>query len=144
MTTDNTHIRYILDMAFAMANLTHWGRDKMDAVSQTTFSSAFFNENVWIPIKISLKFVPRGPSSNIPALVRIMAWRRQATSHYLKQWRLICWRIYASLGLSELNNKSVCYSYARIWKYIRLPYQVYGCTRYSVYEFNHLTLNIAL
>ena len=22
--------------------LTHWGRDKMDAISQTTFSSAFF------------------------------------------------------------------------------------------------------
>ena len=29
----------------------------------------FFNENAWIPIKISLKFVPKGPISNIPALV---------------------------------------------------------------------------
>ena len=27
-------------------------------------------------IKISLKFVPRGPINNIPALVHIMAWRR--------------------------------------------------------------------
>ena len=27
------------------------------------------NENVWIPIKISLKFVPKGPIDNIPALV---------------------------------------------------------------------------
>ena len=36
----------------------------------------FLNENVWIPIKISLKFVPRGPINNIPALVQIMAWRR--------------------------------------------------------------------
>ena len=26
------------------------------------------------PIKISLKFVPRGPINNIPALVQIMAW----------------------------------------------------------------------
>ena len=29
----------------------------------------FFNENVWIPIEISLKFVPKGPINNIPALV---------------------------------------------------------------------------
>ena len=26
--------------------------------------------------KISLKFVPKGPIDNIPALVQIMAWRR--------------------------------------------------------------------
>ena len=40
------------------------------------FKWIFLNENVWILIKISLKFVPRGPISNIPALVQIMAWRR--------------------------------------------------------------------
>ena len=38
------------------------------------FKGIFLNENVWIPIKISLKFVP--PINNIPALVQIMAWRR--------------------------------------------------------------------
>ena len=36
----------------------------------------FFNENVWVLIKISLKFVPRGPINNIPALAEIKAWRR--------------------------------------------------------------------
>ena len=36
----------------------------------------FLNENIWILIKISLKFVPGGPINNIPALVQIMAWRR--------------------------------------------------------------------
>ena len=36
----------------------------------------FLNENVWISIKISLKFVPRGSINNIPALVQIMAWRQ--------------------------------------------------------------------
>ena len=35
----------------------------------------FLNENVWISIAISLKFVPRVPINNIPALVQIMAWR---------------------------------------------------------------------
>ena len=36
----------------------------------------FLKENVWIPIKIPLKFVPKGQTNNIPALVQIMAWRR--------------------------------------------------------------------
>ena len=40
------------------------------------FKWIFLNENVWISIKIPLKFVSRGPISNIPALVQIMAWRR--------------------------------------------------------------------
>ena len=50
--------------------LTHWGRDKMAPIFQTTFSIAFS----WI--KISLKFVSNGQINNIPALVQIMAWRR--------------------------------------------------------------------
>ena len=36
----------------------------------------FLIENVWIPIEISLKFVPKSPTNNIPALVQLMAWRR--------------------------------------------------------------------
>ena len=56
--------------------LTHLGWDKMDAIFQTTFSNGFELKNVWILIKISLKFVPKGPINNIPALVQIMAWRQ--------------------------------------------------------------------
>ena len=41
-----------------------------------TFNCIFVNENVRISIKFSLKFVPKGPINNIPALVQIMAWRR--------------------------------------------------------------------
>ena len=40
------------------------------------FKWIFLNENIWILIQISLKFVPMGPITNIPALVLIMAWRR--------------------------------------------------------------------
>ena len=40
------------------------------------FKCIFLNENVRISIKISLKFVPKCPINNIPALVQIMAWRR--------------------------------------------------------------------
>ena len=40
------------------------------------FKCIFLNENVSILIKISLKFVRKGPINNIPALVQIMAWHR--------------------------------------------------------------------
>ena len=40
------------------------------------FKRIFLNENVRILLKISLKFVPKGPINNIPALVQMMAWRR--------------------------------------------------------------------
>ena len=40
------------------------------------FKCIFLNENEWISIKISLKFVPKGRINNIPSLVQIMAWRR--------------------------------------------------------------------
>ena len=44
---------------------------------QTTFSNAFvLNENIWIKIEIPLRFVPKGPLDNYPALVLIMPWRR--------------------------------------------------------------------
>ena len=59
--------------------LTHWGQDKwmpFGNFADDIFKCIFFNENVWIPIKISLKFVPKGPINNIPAIVQIMAWRR--------------------------------------------------------------------
>ena len=48
------------------------------AVSQTndTFKRIFLNENARISIKISLKFVPKGPINNNPPLVQIIAWRR--------------------------------------------------------------------
>ena len=40
------------------------------------FKCIFETEKICILIRISLKFVPKGPINNIPALVQIMAWRR--------------------------------------------------------------------
>ena len=40
------------------------------------FKCILFNEDVWIPIKISLKFIPKGAINNILAMVQMMAWRR--------------------------------------------------------------------
>ena len=41
------------------------------------FKCIFVNENVWISLRISLKFVPKFRINNIPALVQILAWRRR-------------------------------------------------------------------
>ena len=51
-------------------------RQKSHQFSDNIFKLIFWNENLWISFKISLKFVPKGPVNNIPALVQIMAWCR--------------------------------------------------------------------
>ena len=40
------------------------------------FKCIFLNENDIIPIRISLKVVPRGPIGKNPILVQVMAWCR--------------------------------------------------------------------
>ena len=37
---------------------------------------SIFNESVWISIKISLKFIPKGPIDYKSALVQVVAWHR--------------------------------------------------------------------
>ena len=57
--------------------LTHLPLDKMAAIFQTTSSNAFSWMKMYeFRVKISIKFVPKGPINNIPALLQIMAWRR--------------------------------------------------------------------
>ena len=76
-------------------HLTHWGRYFLYNI----FKCIFLNENVWFFIKISLKFVPKGPVNNIPALVQMAPIRRQAII-----WAndgLAYWCIYVSLSLNE-------------------------------------------
>ena len=68
------------------------------------FKCIFLNANVWISLKIWLKFVPKFRINNIPTLVQEWLGPGQATSHYLNQWWLVYRRIYASLGLNELNQ----------------------------------------
>ena len=46
------------------------------------FKCNFVNENIWISIKISLKFVSKAPISNIPALVQIMVWWRPSDTSF--------------------------------------------------------------
>ena len=51
-------------------------RQKGRHFADDIFKCIFLNENVWIPNKILLRFILKGPINDIPALVQIMAWRR--------------------------------------------------------------------
>ena len=62
------HLWYEGPIAYCFNCLTNLPLDKMVAISQI-FRSIFMNKKFDIFIKISLKFVPKGPIDNNPALV---------------------------------------------------------------------------
>ena len=85
--------------------LTHWGREKMDATSQTTFSSAFSWMKMYeLQIRFHSSLFPRVQLTIFQHWFRWWLGADQATSHYLNQWWLDYRRIYASLGLNELTS----------------------------------------
>ena len=59
-------------LAFSKLRLRQNGRH----FASDTLKCIFLNENAGISIKISPKFVPKGPLNNISLLVHIMAWHR--------------------------------------------------------------------
>ena len=63
----------------------------------------FLIENIWISIMNSLKYVPIGQIMKHPS----RHGAGQATSHYLNQFWLKFWRIYASIRLNELKWNKV-------------------------------------
>ena len=84
--------------------LTHWGRDKMAAIFQTIFSNWFS----WITMhqlrsRFYWNLFPRVQWTIFQHWFKYWLGAGQATSHYLNQWWLVYRRIYASLGLNELN-----------------------------------------
>ena len=87
--------------ALTSVTLTHCLRDKIGTILQTTLSNTI--SLMKILIKISQKFVPKGPIINTPALVQIMAWHRPGDKSLSGPMLGKSWRIYASLGLNELT-----------------------------------------
>ena len=86
---------------------THWVLGDFNTLrprqnGQWAISKCIFrNENVWISIKISLKFVPKGLINNNPALVHIVACCLDSTKLLFSQQWLVYWLIYASLVTSK-------------------------------------------
>ena len=87
----------------ASNELTHWGRDKMPAISQTTLSNSFsWMKMLEFRLKFHWNLFLRVQLTIFQHWFRWWLGADQATSHYLNQWWLGCRCIYASLCLNEL------------------------------------------
>ena len=84
-----------VDIIVTMTQLAHWGRDKWSPYD--IFKCILLNENIWIEIKILLKFVFKGPINNTAPSV---TGRRQAiiwtngglfTDAYMRHLVAIIW-----------------------------------------------------
>ena len=103
-------------------HLIHLGWDKMAAIFQTIFSNAFS----WMKM---YKFWLIFDWSLFPRVqLTIFQWwfwqwlgAVQARSHYLNQWCLVYWCIYASLSLNELTNGL----WAHNWNLVELFFCLY-------------------
>ena len=90
---------------FFHSGLTHWGRDKMAAIFQTTFSNAFPRMKIYeFRLKFHWSLFLRIQIIIVQHRFRSWLGTNQATSHYLNQWWLDYRRIYVPLGLNELNK----------------------------------------
>ena len=94
------------------------------------FKRIFLNENVWISIKISPKFVPKGPINNIPALVQIMAWRRPGHKP-LSEPKLVSWTTHLCLTRPQWVKQ--CWPTTRTPHGITRPHWVKSYSRWNSY-----------
>ena len=83
-------------ISLSTQTLTHWDRDKMAAIFQTTFSSGF----TWMAmyefrLKCHWSLFSCVQLTNIPALVQIMAWRQPGDKPLSEPIWLVYWRLYA-------------------------------------------------
>ena len=108
--------------------LTHWGRDKMAAIFQTTFSSAFSWMKMFeFRLIFHWSLFPRVQFTIFQHWFRRCLGASQATSHYLNQWCSIYWRVYASLGLNGVckrnkqNSSGVCLNINMSYTSIGIP-----------------------
>ena len=83
--------------------LTCWGWDKMAAIFQMTLPNAFsWMTMLEFRLRFHWSFFPRVQLSIFQHWFRWWLGAGQVTSHYLNQWWLVYWRMYALLGLNEL------------------------------------------
>ena len=86
-------------------HLTHWGRERMAAISHTTFLNAFSWMKIYeFRLKFHWSLFPRVQLTIFHYWFRQWLGADRVTSHYLNQWWLDYRRIYASLGLNELKH----------------------------------------
>ena len=90
--------------------------------AEDIFKCIFLNENVLISIKISLKFIPKGPINNIPTLVQIMAWRRPGNKPLSETMMIIslthiwvAWPQWVKLLPNFPGANELIWQYGNVW-----------------------------
>ena len=93
------------------------------------FKRILLNKDISISIKASLKFIPNGPISNIPALIQVNIGSDNGLAPTRRQaiiWtnvNPIDWRIFAALGRYELIDLIAAYQFnLRIQLYERVQF----------------------
>ena len=135
--------------------LTHWSRDKIDTISQTTFCSAFS----WMKMFELLKFVPKCQINKTPALVQIMAWRHpgdkplsepmtvhETSSSPFAQFDLILgwttWKwLWASWNSNEMLKQPICEQIGHGWRFHALQWWLDYWHIYASLSLNELKNN---
>ena len=79
------------------------------------FKRISLNEDVLISIKISLKFIPKSPINNIPALVQIMAWRRPGDKPLSEAMMIIS---LTHICVTRPQWVKYCHSLGMTWKLV--------------------------
>ena len=88
-------------------DLTYWGRDKMVTIFQTKFLNAFSRMKMHQSrLRFHWSLFPKVGLTIFQHWFRNWSGAGQATSHYLDQWWLVYWRLYASIRLNELKVSS--------------------------------------
>ena len=108
------------------------------------FKCIFLNENVWISLKISLKFVPKVPINYIPALSQIMAWRRPGDKS-LSEPMMFCLRTHICIILGQEGTsikKYTCTSIISVPRYLHTRDQYHdhmvGCIEGRISSRQHI------
>ena len=74
-------------------------------IPDENFKCIFMNERFYVLIRVSLKFVPKGPINNIPVLIQIMAWCGSGDKPLSEPMLIQFTDTYVALGRDELTHR---------------------------------------
>ena len=104
--------------------LTHWPRGDVSVILKVYFLTLHTEKSLWHPLwqlhyEIALRWMPQTITNKKSTLVQVMAWCRQATSHYLSQhWSMSSYgvtrphwvNVIVCLACWAGNIQPLCYS----------------------------------
>ena len=97
---------WVYDYLTSMLELTHWPLGDFNQFSESNFQKRFGDWCWGFSCKIVLIWMPPDLTDDRSTLVHVMAWCRQATSHYLSQ----CWPRSLSPYLIHVNKSYLSWS----------------------------------